>query len=827
MIERKDLISDEALMAPALLTAEYEKMLAKINSAKEKVSKGVADASASKSIKDITDSVQHLTDAEKEVVKIQTQLSSALAKSNDEYLEYKKLIADVNKANAEKIKYGNLDAKAVDAQNSSITQLGLALQKNRQEYANLRTETQRNSAEGKTLLSIIQKQDAQFKQLKTSTGQTSDRSEDYVAALRKMRLEMKSAEGQMASIAETLGQDSKEYQEAAKRAGELADRMADAKDEAKAFQGDTAVENLSTRFGLLGQKLASLDFKGAANQMQAILKLSRQMTFKETFAGLGQLTKGFLALGRAILTNPLFIIAAVIIGLGVAIYKLRDSLTPLKIAFDFVGGAIEWVVQKLKDFSDQLGLSTFAADAKAEAFVKAQEKEMDALEKRYSYEIRLAQAAGKETDQLEIDKFKAFKAVNDARIKEIQNTIDWGIKLSETEEKQLADLLQANKDFDKEIEIIQARIKKRDEDAAADRIKREQDAAQKIFDAQAKAWDDLQKAREAAIKKTEKNSIERQAHLAIEAQLQKHFLKDGEKVKLNEAERAEINRRIAEYMADQRDYLGDLRNLTGDLQKIFSDFAPKIQSIYDSLTARRLQNIEIEKKALEEQTQRALELAGDNEAAKAKIEADAERRRKELERRRLADQQRQARFDKAIGITGSLINTSVAITKALPNIPLAIYVGILGALETAAIAAQPIPRYEKGTRGIPHKGGWAMVGERGQELVTTPKSMFLTPGRPTYMNLPAGSEVIPNDQTMKALAMMSVGDQIIVDSENAMMQNHFAMMRAVYKQGAQDIVKAIYENGRGDLVEEYSTLYRIRKLQNGNKQKIRLKAMGL
>jgi len=58
--------------------------------------------------------------------------------------------------------------------------------------------------------------------------------------------------------------------------------------------------------------------------------------------------------------------------------------------------------------------------------------------------------------------------------------------------------------------------------------------------------------------------------------------------------------------------------------------------------------------------------------------------------------QEQFKKQKGADIIQSLINTSLAVVKALPNIPLAIAAGIAGAAQTAVIAAQPVPQFYTG-----------------------------------------------------------------------------------------------------------------------------------
>lgn len=58
--------------------------------------------------------------------------------------------------------------------------------------------------------------------------------------------------------------------------------------------------------------------------------------------------------------------------------------------------------------------------------------------------------------------------------------------------------------------------------------------------------------------------------------------------------------------------------------------------------------------------------------------------------------QEQFKRQKQADLTQSIINTLVATTQALPNIPLSVLAGAMGALQTGLIASQPIPKFAKG-----------------------------------------------------------------------------------------------------------------------------------
>lgn len=74
--------------------------------------------------------------------------------------------------------------------------------------------------------------------------------------------------------------------------------------------------------------------------------------------------------------------------------------------------------------------------------------------------------------------------------------------------------------------------------------------------------------------------------------------------------------------------------------------------------------------------------------------------------------ERQFAAEKTAAVIQSIMQTAVAVVEALPNLPLAIAVGVLGAAQTAVIAGQPTPRF--------HQGG-VVPGPESREMVAVLK----------------------------------------------------------------------------------------------------------
>jgi hypothetical protein len=114
---------------------------------------------------------------------------------------------------------------------------------------------------------------------------------------------------------------------------------------------------------------------------------------------------------------------------------------------------------------------------------------------------------------------------------------------------------------------------------------------------------------------------------------------------------------------------------------------------------------------------------------------------------------RQFKADQAQAISRVIFETASMIAKWATNpitAPLAALSLAVQAAQIGVILAQPVPEFAEGTKGKPFKGGKAMVGERGVEKVITESGkVYFTPPTATLVDLPKGSQVIPNHALSK------------------------------------------------------------------------------
>lgn len=266
---------------------------------------------------------------------------------------------------------------------------------------------------------------------------------------------------------------------------------------------------------------------------------------------------------------------------------------------------------------------------------------------------------------------------------------------------------------------------------------------------------------------TEKYAI-KQAQLAIDLakeQLNTPSLSEEDRLKLKEKiAQAEIA--LAEKVRDAD--INAANDASEAYKKKMDKVASAIQAISELLSGfadlgtaifeRKMEEIEAEQDANDEAYEKEVERiekleengaisTEEAEARKRAAEDKTKQKEEEIAKKKAVLQEKQAKFDKANNVIQTIMSTSLAIMRAWTNpftapaiIPLII---AQGAIQLATILAQPIPKYAKGTKD--HPGGLAIVGDGGKkEGIITDNGLFVTPDKPTLVNLPAHAQVIPD-----------------------------------------------------------------------------------
>lgn len=135
----------------------------------------------------------------------------------------------------------------------------------------------------------------------------NDKQEEVVNSSNNLKKQIKELSRELANV----DPNSQKYVDLSQKIGKLKDQVDDAAQSIRANAGN-AVENLAGNAGLLGQRLSSLDFGGAASALSGLTSNVKQLDFKALSDGLGSFVKGIGGLGKALLTNPIFLLAAAI-----------------------------------------------------------------------------------------------------------------------------------------------------------------------------------------------------------------------------------------------------------------------------------------------------------------------------------------------------------------------------------------------------------------------------------------------------------------------------------------------------------------------------------
>jgi hypothetical protein len=239
-----------------------------------------------------------------------------------------------------------------------------------------------------------------------------------------------------------------------------------------------------------------------------------------------------------------------------------------------------------------------------------------------------------------------------------------------------------------------------------------------------------------------------------------------------EQKRAEVQKTlgyIGEYSGKVTDIISGFIGAAADKEK------NRLQDQIDKLEETKAKDIEVANQTITNEQDKADTIAVIN------ARADAKKEQLQLKQRQ-ADE-RKARFDKAAAIAKIIVDTAKAVVEALPNIPLAVATGIIGAAELALAIATPIPKFAKG--GVT-PGGPVMVGDGGKhEAARLPDGTILkTPDVSTIWDLPKGTVIDPDFNKMMISATLTG----VPEFKQSTSSDHTA--RAVGKM-ERSIVKAI------------------------------------
>lgn len=408
-------------------------------------------------------------------------------------------------------------------------------------------------------------------------------------SLKDLKKEFKELQSELSGLDRT----SKRYTETLKRLGETKDEIGLLNDQINAFADDAgkinAVGNVVQ--GLAGgfaaaQGAAALFGSENEELQKTLVKVQGAMALQQGLAGLKNLGDGFKVLGTIIKANPLMLLVTILTAIGAAAFALKDKVKILGDIFDAVGNAIGFVVDAIKEFTDWIGISSFALDEATEKQVEAMKTQSDAIQGRYDKEIKLAQAAGKNTAALEVEKQKAIIQTAVLETKLLKQTYELKGELTEEERTRLKELVKIVSDASTEIQVINIKEKTEANKLQEEKTKKwieenkkkeiaEREFQQKVFDEWMKS---IQK------RKTEEERIRKENEDRIKAQEEV----DATRIN-NNLERLALEEEQAKALKDYR--LQEYRDEMAQRIQLESDAINSVQALSDIAFAIRLKNV--------------------------------------------------------------------------------------------------------------------------------------------------------------------------------------------------------------------------------------------
>ena len=131
--------------------------------------------------------------------------------------------------------------------------------------------------------------------------------QEVAASSKSLKAQLRDLQAQLANTEP----DSAKYRELAAAAGELKDRISDAA-EAVGTQAGGAFERVGGSLGLVTSRIANLDFTGAAEGAKQLAANIGQVKPGDIAKGISSIGSAFASVGKALLTNPIFLVGAAI-----------------------------------------------------------------------------------------------------------------------------------------------------------------------------------------------------------------------------------------------------------------------------------------------------------------------------------------------------------------------------------------------------------------------------------------------------------------------------------------------------------------------------------
>jgi len=480
--------------------------------------------------------------------------------------------------------------------------------------------------------------------------------DEVVASSKSLKVQLRELQAQLAAT----DPDSAKYRELAAAAGELKDKIQDAA-QAVGTQAGGAFERVSGSLGLVTSRITSLDFEGAAEGAKQLAANISQVKPGDIANGIKGIGSAFASVGKALLTNPIFLIGAAIAAAVVyseELLSLIDGVTDAeeealnvqkeraavaKQNFDNISATEETLKRQglTEEQITQLKLTQLnTAIAEQQAVIETTriqaEGQIKAAERNAQYLKTFLDFVTLPTRKIA----EFFQGFVNGSLTTLVNTRDGILNAQDAKNKARRDKEAA------------------DAKAAADAaLKAEQevsDLLEQLYQENLKEFEDAEKAKtEAALKEAQKRQAAAQAYYDALAQLQDEEFVAG--LTTQEKEELAISQKYEKLIA-----LAEAAGL--DTTEITKKWQDELNAVVVAGTATDIattEQSEAKKVAIRQESfKKGLDLA---QSAISVLQAFSDASTKNSER----DARRKFKTDKALAIGAATVQTASAVTGAL------------------------------------------------------------------------------------------------------------------------------------------------------------------
>lgn len=305
--------------------------------------------------------------------------------------------------------------------------------------------------------------------------------------------------------------------------------------------------------------------------------------------------------------------------------------------------------------------------------------------------------------------------------------------------------------------------------------------------------------RELNLQNIQNNAAKELANAALSAKekyriKQEYLQKELEAIKGNADAEAEVNQQMLENRQEYLNAVADsISEWGGKAVEALSGFADMMNNIEQGHLQDYEAQQEKEKDALKKRLDDGLLSQEEYDKRVAKMDADMEKKQKEIELK-------QAKRAKAIALMEAIINTAAGIAKAVAENPMmgglpgSAIAAAMGAIQIATISAQPLPKASRGAllHGKSHAQGGIPIEAEGGEAIINKRS--------TARYLPLLSAINQAGGGVPLYAQGGMVHQAIRDTTRAVAIDYDRLASACAKMNVQVAVTDI-NRGQADMAQ--------------------------